>query len=129
MMTDPIADMLTRIRNAVAVRKPEVTVPFSKIKKAIAAILVREGYLESVSEIKNPHPALALTLKYVAGASAIQHVQKMSTPGHRRYIKNGELPKVLNGLGIAILSTPRGLLTDSEARAAKVGGELICLIY
>lgn len=128
-MTDPIADMLTRIRNGSVVRKKEVTVPFSKIKMAIAAILVREGYLEKVTEAKDPHPSLVLTLKYVSGACAIQHIQKMSTPGHRLYVKKDDLPRVLNGLGFAILSTPRGLLTDAEARKEKVGGELICQIY
>lgn len=129
MMTDPIADMLTRIRNASLVHKKEVAIPFSKIKKAMADILVREGYLAKVEESKTKPLFIMATLKYADGMPAIQEVKRISTPGHRRYVKNNDIVKVLNGLGLAIISTPRGLLTDKEAREAKVGGELICEIY
>ena len=129
MMTDPIADMLTRIRNASVVQKKEVAVPFSKIKLAIAAILVREGYIAKAEEIKEKHPFIVLTLKYTQGQSAISHVKRLSTPGHRCYVKKDQISKVLNGFGLSILSTPRGILTNAEAKAAQVGGEVLCEIY
>lgn len=129
MMTDPIADMLTRIRNASLVHKKEVAIPFSKMKMGIAEILVREGYVVKAAESQNKPPFIVVTLKYADGLPAIREVKRISTPGHRRYVKAGEIDKVLNGLGLAIISTPRGLLTDKEARSAKVGGELICEIY
>lgn len=129
MMTDPIADMLTRIRNASLVKKQEVVIPFSKIKLNIATILVREGYLEKVEEKKDGHPALILILKYENGSPTIQYIKRISTPGQRRYIKKEKIAKILNGFGIAILSTPQGLMTDKEARKASVGGELICEVY
>lgn len=129
MMTDPIADLLTRIRNASLVGKKEVSVPFSKMKLTIANILVREGYLAKVEETKEKLPFLTLTLKYSDGQSVVQHLKRVSTPGHRAYVKSDDIKKVLNGMGMAILSTPQGLLTDKEARKAKVGGELICEIY
>jgi len=129
MMTDPIADMLTRIRNAALVHKKEVTIPFSKLKMGIAGILVREGYISKVEETTTKPAFIVVTLTYSGSQSAIQHLGRLSRPGHRRYVKATEIDKVLNGLGIAILSTPRGLLTDKEARAAKVGGEILCEIY
>ncbi len=129
MMTDPIADMLTRIRNASVIHKPEVVVPFSKIKMGIATILVREGYLVKAEEKKDRHPYILLTLKYSKGSPVIQHVKRVSTPGHRLYVKKEKIKQILNGFGIAILSTPQGLLTDKEARKAAVGGEVICEVY
>ncbi len=129
MMTDPIADMLTRIRNAVLVHKKEVSIPFSKLKFGIASILVREGYLAKVEESKTKPPFIVVSLDYTGGQATLRHLERMSRPGHRRYVKSDEISSVLNGLGIAILSTPKGLLTDKEARAAKVGGELLCEIY
>lgn len=129
MMTDPIADMLTRIRNASLVHKREVVVPFSKIKMGIARILVREGYLDNVEEKKDRHPYIVLTLKYQNGEPAIRYIKRVSSPGSRRYLKKENIAKVLNGYGLAILSTPQGLLSDKEARLAKVGGELICEVY
>ncbi len=129
MMTDPIADMLTRIRNASLVKKKEVSIPFSKIKLAIAAILLREGYIAKVEESKSKPAFIILTLKYGEGFPVIQNLKRVSTPGSRRYVKKSEIKKILNGLGLAILSTPLGLLTDKEARQANVGGELICEIY
>lgn len=129
MMTDPIADMLTRIRNAALVHKKEVAIPFSKLKLALAQIMVREGYLIKAETTKEGMPFLVVTLKYVDGQSAVQHLKRLSTPGHRRYVKKDEIGRVLNGLGVAILSTPRGLLTDKEARANNVGGELLCELF
>jgi small subunit ribosomal protein S8 len=129
MMTDPIADMLTRIRNASLVHKKEVVVPFSKIKMGIARILVREGYLGAAEERKEHHPYLVLTLKYQDGESVIRHIKRISSPGERRYLKKESVKKIINGYGLAILSTPQGLLSDKEARLAKVGGELICEVY
>ena len=128
-MTDPIADMLTRIRNASMVHKKEVTIPFSKVKMAIATILVREGYLAKAEELTDKHPYLLVTLKYNNGAPAIQHLKRISTPGHRQYIKKDNIKRILNGYGLAILSTPQGMLTNEEARKAAVGGELICEVY
>lgn len=128
-MTDPIADMLTRIRNASLVQKKEVAIPFSKMKMSIAEILVREGYIAKADESKTKPLFIIVTLKYTDGLSAIQEVKRISTPGHRRYVKINDIGRVLNGLGLAIISTPRGLLTDKEARQAKTGGELICEIY
>ncbi len=129
MMTDPIADMLTRIRNASLVHKKEVSVPFSKIKLAIANILVRTGYLEKVEEKKDGHAYLLLTLKYESRAGVIHSIKRISTPGHRKYVKADAISKVLNGFGVAILSTPKGIMSDAEAIQNKVGGELICEVY
>lgn len=130
MMTDPIADMLTRIRNASMIHKPEVVLPFSKIKLAIAKILVREGYLTRVIENKEGSKGhLVLDLKYDDGQPAIHTLKRVSRPGHRKYVKSAEMKSVLNGYGFAILSTPRGVMTDKDAIKAKIGGELICEIY
>ncbi len=129
MMTDPIADMLTRIRNASGVHKKEVIIPYSNLKLRIAEILVRAGYVEKVETTKEKLPNLRVVLKYVNAAPAIQELKRVSKPGYRHYVKKSEVHKVLNGFGLAILSTPNGLLTDQEARAAGVGGELICEVY
>ena len=129
MMTDPIADMLTRIRNASLVRKSEVVLPFSKIKLAIAKLLVREGYLAGVEEKTDTHPYLVLQLKYVNGQAAIRDLKRVSSPGARCYVKHDKIKKVLNGFALAIISSPTGLLTDNEARQAKVGGEILCEVY
>jgi small subunit ribosomal protein S8 len=128
-MTDPIADMLTRIRNASHVKKQEVVLPFSKIKMAIAKILVDRGYLEKAEEKKDKHSYLVLTLKYVSGIPAITDLKRISKPGHRRYVKSEDIKTVLNGFGLAIYSTPKGLLANEEARKMKVGGELLCEVY
>lgn len=136
MMTDPIADMLTRIRNASLIHKKEVSLPYSKIKFGIANILVKEGYLKKAEESTQPapsgkgtHPYMVLTLQYNGSMPAITHIKRISKPGHRRYIKKDEIEKVLSGFGVAILSTPKGLLTNIEARKEEVGGELICEVY
>ncbi|MFA7654203.1 MAG: 30S ribosomal protein S8 [Candidatus Magasanikbacteria bacterium] len=130
MMTDPIADMLTRIRNASLVHKKEVELSFSKIKLAIANILVEAGYLTKVEEHKDGNKSyLILTLKYIGREGAVHNLKRISKPGHRVYAKANELDKVLNGFGMAILSTPQGLLTDTQAKVKKVGGEVICEVY
>lgn len=129
MMTDPIADMLTRIRNASNVHKKEVAVPYSKLKMAIANILVKNGYLDKAEEVKENHPQIILTLKYYNGQPAINSIKRISKPGHRRYIKNDEIKTVLSGFGLAILSTPKGLLSNMEAKNMHLGGELICEVY
>jgi len=129
MMTDPIADMLTRIRNASQVNKKEVVLPYSKIKMSIAQILVRAGYLAKAEEVKEKLPSILLTLKYDNGMPAIRHLKRVSKPGGRQYVKKDEVGRVLNGFGLSILSTPRGILTDGEAKKAGVGGEVLCEIY
>jgi len=129
MMTDPIADMLTRIRNGALVHKRDVSVPFSKLKLAIAHILVKEGYVAKAEVTKETPSFIVVTLKYENGQSNIQSLKRVSTPGHRKYVKSSEIGHVLNGMGIAILSTPRGILTGKEAKDAKVGGELLCEVY
>lgn len=129
MMTDPIADMLTRIRNASLVHKKELTVPYSKIKMGLANILCKNGYLAKAEEKKEKHPYILLTLKYENSQPAISHIKRVSKPGQRRYVKSSEIKLVLSGFGVAILSTPQGLLTGEEALKLKVGGELICEVY
>jgi len=130
MMTDPIADMLTRIRNASMAHKKEVIVAYSKIKLAIASILVREGYLLSMEEDKkDSHAYLVIKLKYDGGDSVIHSLKRVSKPGHRIYVKKENIGRVLSGFGVAILSTPRGVLSDHEAKKAQVGGELLCEVY
>jgi len=132
MMTDPIADMLTRIRNAYMAKKDSVEVPFSKLKKGIAEILMREGYIASVienGEEGTVKKTLVLDLKYVNNRPAVQAINRDSKPGHRKYSKSTEMPKVLNDFGIAIVSTPKGLMTNKEARKQNIGGEVICSVY
>lgn len=129
MMTDPIADMFTRIRNASKVHKKEVVVPYSNIKRAIADILVKEGYLEHAEKTADKKAELILKLKYKNGEPVVHQLKRISKPGHRRYVKNDEAVKVLNGFGLAIVSTPKGVMTGPEARRAKVGGELLCEVY
>lgn len=130
MMTDPIADMLTRIRNASLARKKEVLIPFSKIKMEIAQILVKHGYLIKAQKTEDRHPNILVQLKNNQdGGPSIQSIKRVSTPGHRCYVKNSEIKEVLNGFGLSILSTPKGVMTGGEARACNVGGELICEVY
>ncbi len=137
-MTDPIADMLTRIRNASAVKKPEVVLPMSKIKFEIAKILKREGWILDTEVLagsgkKNASSAfdeLKLVLKYKkSGRPYISSVKRISRPGLRIYSKKDALPRVLNNLGMAIISTPNGLMTNKEARKKGIGGEIICEVY
>ena len=128
-MTDPIADMLTRIRNASMINKPEICVPFSKIKLGIANLLVKAGYLSDVQEKKDVHPYLLIALKYNNKQPAISHIKRISKPGRRMYVKSNDIKDVLNGFGVSLLSTPKGLMTNQEAKVAKVGGEIICEVY
>lgn len=131
MMTDPIADMLTRIRNGIAARKRRVDVPASKTKQAIADLLVREGYLRSVKFVdEGPQGHLRIQLKYTEDrSSVIEGLERVSRPGLRIYADKGAIPKVLGGYGTAVLSTSRGILTGHQARIAGVGGEVICKVW
>lgn len=128
-MTDPIADMLVRIKNALAVRKATVTMPSSKVKVAIANVLKEEGYILDV-RVVNPgaKPELEIALKYYQGKPVIERLQRASRSSLRTYRGKNDLPKVLGGLGIAIISTSQGIMTDHQAREAGVGGEVICLV-
>ena len=131
-MTDPIADMLTRIRNALTAKHATVTVPASKVKVAIADILVREGYVKSYEIVENPvQNDILITLKYspVKGQKVVTALKRVSKPGLRVYAGADDIPKVLNGMGIAILSTSKGILTDKEAKAQNVGGEVLAYVW
>ncbi|WP_058835371.1 30S ribosomal protein S8 [Luteimonas abyssi] len=128
-MTDPIADMLVRIKNAAAVGKPTVKMPSSKIKTAIAKVLKDEGYIVDFRVTENGAKAeLEVELKYYAGRPVIDRLQRFSRSGLRQYRGKDDLPKVLNGLGIAIVSTSKGIMTDSQARQQGVGGEVLCFV-
>ena len=131
MMTDPIADMLTRIRNAVQVERPHVDMPVSKVKRGVADVLKREGYIWDWEEVENqPVNQIRIELKYGPnGERVIQRIRRVSKPGCRIYRKAKELQPVLNGLGITILSTSGGVISDREARQRKVGGEVLCEVY
>lgn len=131
MTNDPIADMLTRIRNAQAVRKPEVLVPFSKIKFEIAKILKHENYIEYFEKVEEAKfPQIKIVLKYLENnLPAIQEIRRVSKPGLRVYVNKNRLPKVLNNLGIAIISTSTGLLTNKDAKQKGLGGEILCEIW
>ena len=127
-MTDPIADMLTRIRNAQSASKADVTMPASKAKKAIAGVMKEEGYITDFEVSSDAKPQLTITLKYYQGNPVIEEMKRVSRPGLRIYKNKDELPKVLNGLGVAIISTSAGVMTDKKARAEGRGGEVICTI-
>lgn len=130
-MTDPIADMLTRIRNALVVKMETVEMPASNIKKAIGDILVQEGYIKSITKIEDgKQGVLKIKLKYAPGKErVITGLKRISKPGLRVYAKKDEIPKVLGGLGIAILSTSKGVMTDKQARKEGLGGEVLCYIW
>jgi small subunit ribosomal protein S8 len=127
-MQDPISDMLTRVRNAQRATKVSVSMPSSKIKTAIAAVLKDEGYIDSFSVSSDVKPVLEINLKYYAGRPVIERLDRVSKPGLRVYKGMEDIPYVMNGLGIAILSTSKGLMTDRKARVLGVGGELLCLV-
>lgn len=133
MNTDPIADYLTRIRNAIRANHRVVEMPASNIKREISKVLLEKGYIQNykVEEEKGPQGSLKIALKYnpVTKTSAILHLERISKPGLRKYAKAEELPRVLNGLGVAIISTSQGLMTDKEARTNNVGGEILCYVY
>ncbi|MGL4600937.1 MAG: 30S ribosomal protein S8 [Plesiomonas sp.] len=127
-MQDPIADMLTRIRNGQAAKKFAVTMPSSKLKVAIANVLKEEGYIEDFNVVGDAKPELEVTLRYFQGNSVVESIQRVSRPGLRIYKKKDVLPKVMGGLGIAVISTSKGVMTDRAARKAGLGGEIICYV-
>ncbi len=127
-MQDPIADMLTRIRNGQAANKVMVTMPSSRLKVAIANVLKEEGYIENFTVEGDVKPVLGLILKYFQGKAVVESIQRISRPGLRIYKKKDELPKVMAGLGIAVVSTSKGVMTDRAARHAGLGGEIICYV-
>jgi small subunit ribosomal protein S8 len=128
-MSDPIADMLTRIRNAQTVNKTTVAMPSSKLKVAIARVLKDEGYIESYAVAEDAGKAtLSIELKYYAGRPVIERIERVSRPGLRVYKGKSEIPTVLNGLGVTIVSTPQGVMTDRKARATGTGGEILCYV-
>lgn len=128
-MSDPISDMLTRIRNAQAVQKTTVNIPASKVKTGIAKVLKDEGYISDFRDVEvDGKPALEVTLRYMEGRGVIESLKRASRPGLRIYRGKDDLPKILNGLGIAVISTSEGIMTDSAARAAGQGGEILCIV-
>jgi small subunit ribosomal protein S8 len=127
-MHDPISDMLTRIRNAQRANKVAVAMPSSKLKVAIAKVLKEEGYVEDFAVSADAKPVLEIQLKYYAGRPVIEQIKRVSRPGLRVYKGSGEIPTVMNGLGVAIVSTSKGVMTDRKARAAGIGGELLCVV-
>ena len=128
-MTDPVADMLTRIRNAQMAEKMSVSMPSSKLKVAIAKVLKDEGYIDDFAIRENgATPELDIALKYYAGHPVIERIERVSKPGLRVYKGKDDLPRVMNGLGVAIVSTPKGVMTDRRARAGNMGGEVLCIV-
>ncbi len=130
-MTDPLGDMLTRIRNGQRARKTTIVSPASKLRFRVLDVLQREGYIRGYEHtvIGGGKDEIQIELKYHEGAPVIREISRVSTPGRRVYAKIADLPKVYNGLGISILSTPRGVLSDAEARTANVGGEVLCQVF
>ncbi|TCJ98728.1 SSU ribosomal protein S8P [Volucribacter psittacicida] len=127
-MQDPIADMLTRIRNGQAANKVAINMPSSKLKVAIANVLAEEGYIESFKVLEGVKPELEITLKYFQGKPVVESIQRVSRPGLRIYKRKDELPRVMGGLGVAVVSTSKGVMTDRAARQAGLGGEIICYV-
>jgi small subunit ribosomal protein S8 len=128
-MSDPVADMLTRIRNAQLSEKQAVAIPASKLKAAIAKVLKDEGYIEDFAVRQNEgKPLLEISLKYYAGRPVIEKIERISRPGLRMYKPSRDIPNVMNGLGIAIVSTSKGVMTDRKARGLGVGGEVLCIV-
>lgn len=130
MLTDPISDMLTRIRNGGAARMRQVDMPQSRMKSEIARLLQSKGYISGYASDEDPkQPKLTIELRYNKNRPMIEGIQRVSRPGRRVYVGTGDIPKVRNGLGVAILSTPQGLLTDDQAREARVGGEVLAEVW
>jgi small subunit ribosomal protein S8 len=130
MLTDPIADMLTRIRNAVRIKSEKVDIPISKIKLEIAKILKEEGFIRAYKILKDrKQGVLRVILKYVDNESVISGLRRISTPGRRVYVNRNEIPKVMGGLGVAVLTTSKGILSDKICRRDGVGGEVICYVW
>ncbi len=128
-MSDPVADMLTRIRNGQGTNKVSITMPASKLKKAIANVLKDEGYIENYAEQEvQGKPVLNIELKYYAGRPVIEKIERVSKPGLRVYKASESIPEVMNGLGVAIVSTSKGVMTDRKAKAAGIGGEVLCYV-
>jgi small subunit ribosomal protein S8 len=127
-MTDPIADMLTRIRNAQMTEKATVEMPSSRVKVAIAHVLKDEGYIDGFRVTEEAKPVLEIALRYHGGRPVIEKIERVSKPGLRIYRGKDDIPRVMNGLGIAIVSTSRGVMTDRKARASGVGGEVLCIV-
>mgnify|MGYP001600630946 CR=1 FL=1 len=129
-MTDPISDMLNQIKNAKAVQKTDVTLTFSKLKNEVADILSKEGFLGEVKKVaKGKNKTLKIILKYDNGVPAIENFKRVSKPGQRIYVKNTEIKKVRGGFGVAIISTPKGLMTNKDAKKAKLGGEVLLEVW
>lgn len=127
-MQDPVADMLTRIRNAQAANKVSVSMPSSKLKVSIASVLKSEGYISGFEVSEGVKPELSVELKYFEGKPVIETIQRLSRPGLRIYKKHNELPKVMGGLGVALVSTSKGLMSDRDARKVGIGGEILCYV-
>ena len=128
--TDPISDYLTRVRNAIRARHKRVDIPASNLKREITKILAQQKFIATFAEIKdNKQGVLRLTLRYTNGVAAIAGLTRISKPGLRVYAGSGEIPRVLNGLGLAIISSSKGVLSDKDARAQKVGGEILCHVW
>src|SRR5579872_3798177 len=123
MFTDPIADMLTRIRNATRAQKAELVLPYSKFKANLAQLLLKEGFVSGVNELTGQHKTLQINLKYLGQESVIAGIKRVSKPGQRIYLPSDKLPRTNSGYGVTVVSTSKGLMTDKEARKAKVGGE------
>jgi len=128
-MQDPVSDMLTRIRNAHHRSHPEVTMPASKLKASVAHVLQDEGYIASYSVTAEVKPSLTIELKYFEGKPVIEEITRVSKPSLRSYVGSNDLPKVRSGLGIAVISTSKGVMTDRAARAAGIGGEVLCTVF
>jgi len=128
-MSDPISDMLTRIRNAQAVQKAKVEIPASKVKTGIASVLKEEGFIDDFRSTEvGGKPTLEITLRYMGGKGVIETLRRASRPGLRQYRGKDDLPKIQNGLGVAVVSTSKGIMTDAAARAAGEGGEILCIV-
>ena len=128
-MNDPISDMLTRIRNAQGVKKATVTMPASKVKKGIAQVLKDEGFINDFRELEvDGKPTLEVTLRYMEGRGVIENLRRASRPGLRQYRGKNDLPKIQNGLGVAVVSTSKGIMTDARARQEGHGGEILCIV-
>jgi small subunit ribosomal protein S8 len=129
-MTDPVADYLTRVRNAIGARRKSVDIPASNLKRELTKVLLAAKLIEGFSEMKDtPQGTIRVHLKYTDGAPVISGLKRISTPGLRRYVDAGRIPRVMGGLGVAVLSTSSGLMTDKQARVANVGGEVLCEIW
>ena len=130
MLTDPIADMLTRIRNATAAKKDSLVLPFSKFKLNLAKLLLQEGFISGVNELEGEHKMLQINLKYAGnGEAVISGIKRVSKPGQRIYLPKDSLPRTNSGLGLTVVSTSKGLMSDRKARKAKVGGEVVCQVW